>query len=151
MATRTKVDALKELGEKITGSTLVAEENETIVGMIDKIAENYSGGGSGGGADVLKLNTEFTGTLPIELEIEDTEDIEKLNAINQDYITNGKLPPMFIQTGTSERYEIATLTRITTNEGAAIYRYNCSNSEYNGQYVFGKVNNIWHASYSTEQ
>lgn len=45
--TRTKVDALKDLGEKVTGATLPSEENETIVGMIDKIAENYSGDGGG--------------------------------------------------------------------------------------------------------
>lgn len=60
MATRTKVDALKELGEKVTGSTLVAEENETIVGMIDKIAENYSGGGESGGIPKITENTNMT-------------------------------------------------------------------------------------------
>lgn len=146
---RTKVDALKDLGEKVTGATLVADENETIVGMIDKITDNYSGGGENGGASVLKLNTEFVGTLPIQLEVEDTEDIENLNAINQDYLTNGKLPPMFIQIEQGDQYEIATLTKVSTNESGVILQYNCSTSEYNGQYVFGKLNNVWHAMYST--
>lgn len=37
--TRTKVDALKDLGEKMTGETINVEENETIVGILDKITE----------------------------------------------------------------------------------------------------------------
>lgn len=41
---RTKVDALKDLGEKITGKTITIDENETIVSIIDKITENYDGG-----------------------------------------------------------------------------------------------------------
>lgn len=49
--TRTKVDALVDLGKKITGQDINAEENETIVGMLDKITKNYTGGG--GGTDVV--------------------------------------------------------------------------------------------------
>lgn len=60
MDIRTKVDALKDLGEKVTGATLVPEENETVVGMIDKIAEHYEGGG-GGGTTVV-ANPQLSGT-----------------------------------------------------------------------------------------
>lgn len=42
MATRTKVDALKDLGEKITGETINVGENETIVEILDKITEQGS-------------------------------------------------------------------------------------------------------------
>lgn len=145
---RTKVDALYDLAVKINGT---AKKGETVVNMIDNIAENYTGGGESGGASVLKLNTEFTGTPPIELDIEDTEDIAKLDAIYQDYTTNGKLPPMFIQARTSNRYEIATLTVISTNGEIVMFRYNCSNSEYIGTYVFAKALNAWHVLYSTGQ
>ena len=41
---RTKVDALKDLGEKITGKTITIDENETVVSILDKITENYDGG-----------------------------------------------------------------------------------------------------------
>lgn len=39
---RTKVDALKDLGEKITGKTFGNED--TVVEMIDEITKNYDGG-----------------------------------------------------------------------------------------------------------
>ena len=42
--TRTKVDAIRELGEKVTGKEL--EPQDTIVEMIDEITKNYEGGGS---------------------------------------------------------------------------------------------------------
>lgn len=53
---RTKVDALKDLGEKVTGATLTPSENETVVGIIDKIADNYSGGGTSGGSKIFYIN-----------------------------------------------------------------------------------------------
>lgn len=53
--TRTKIDALKDLGDKVTGQSIVMDENETIVGMIDKITANYEGGGSGGGSNIPKF------------------------------------------------------------------------------------------------
>lgn len=38
---RTKIDALKDLGEKITGKTLTITDDDTIVTVLDKITENY--------------------------------------------------------------------------------------------------------------
>lgn len=54
--TRTKVDAIKELGEKITGKTLDA--HDTIVEMIDEITKNYEGSSQSG--DFLTIDTTQT-------------------------------------------------------------------------------------------
>ena len=40
---RTKVEALKDLGEKVTGKTIAIEEKDTIVSMLDKITKAYKG------------------------------------------------------------------------------------------------------------
>ena len=76
---RTKVDALKDLGEKITGATIDVKENETIVGVIDKIASNYSGGGSVSedGDIILKTAIDPTQT---QIAITDSQDIAVLNS-----------------------------------------------------------------------
>lgn len=83
---RTKVDALKKLGEKVTGATLVASENETVVGMIDKIADSYSGGGGGGGVKCYKFNTLFGANTT--LDIENEEDTATLNEIWEEFNQN---------------------------------------------------------------
>ena len=54
--TRTKVDALKELGEKVTGKTLDA--HDTVVEMIDEITKNYEGGSQSG--DFMTIDTTQT-------------------------------------------------------------------------------------------
>lgn len=104
---RTKVDALKDLGEKVTGATLVADENETIVGMIDKIADNYSGGGSGGGQNIA--------ILPIVLEeessyitIEDETTIKELEKVRDYYIATGIPPQIFY--GDDQTFVLYTTT-----------------------------------------
>lgn len=91
---RTKVDALKDLGEKVTGATLVPSENETIVGMIDKIANKYSGGGSGGsGSSALVLSTIPPYDDDIPVDINDASDLEQLEALKNQYLTGGKNLP----------------------------------------------------------
>lgn len=51
---KTKTKALKELGEKVTGKTL--NNNATVVGMLNQIADNYSGGSGGGGILTINFN-----------------------------------------------------------------------------------------------
>lgn len=72
---KTKAQALKELGEKITGKTLTSDN--TVVGMIDQITNNYSGGGSGGESDIV-LKTAIDASKATN-PITDTEDIALLN------------------------------------------------------------------------
>lgn len=76
---RTKVDALKDLGEKITGTTIGVKENETIVGVIDKITSNYSGGGSVSEDGDIILKTAIDPTQS-QIAITDSQDIAVLNS-----------------------------------------------------------------------
>jgi len=88
---RTKVDALKDLGEKVTGATLTPDENETVVGIIDKIAENYSGGGSGSNILIYKINTNlynFNPDEPSPIAITDEQDIETFETIAENFGEN---------------------------------------------------------------
>lgn len=75
--TRTKVDALKDLGEKVTGATLPSEENETIVGMIDQIAEAYTGGGSSS-SPLITIHISEGDVSSNPTEIDNESDIEQL-------------------------------------------------------------------------
>lgn len=88
-ATRTKVDALKDLGEKVTGSTLDIPENETIVGILDKITDKYSGGGSGGGAGVGKLTITYS---------DNTYTLDETSIAYLNTLTADNLPASFLVT-----------------------------------------------------
>lgn len=112
---RTKVDALKDLGEKVTGQTIGVEENETIVGVLDKITAEYSGGGGGGGGEMEK-ETIWLEALPSSTIPELLDDgIEKLEEIftefNYGNDTDGRNLPdilMFdLQDMDSNRYVVA--------------------------------------------
>mgnify|MGYP003289663472 CR=1 FL=1 len=75
--TRTKVDALKDLGEKVTGKTINTDENETIVGILDKIANDYEGGGSASQENII-LTGDISWLTGGGTTFEDEEDIAKL-------------------------------------------------------------------------
>lgn len=49
---RTKIDALFDLAIKVNGT---ASKEETVVDMIDNIAENYTGGGESGGGEGITV------------------------------------------------------------------------------------------------
>lgn len=92
MEQRTKVDALKDLGEKVTGTNIGITENETIVEMLDKITANYNGGGSSGGNTLIyKINTNLYNYNPDEpnpIAITDDQDIETLETIIENFGEN---------------------------------------------------------------
>ena len=69
---RTKIEALKDLGDKVTGKTINVEENDTIVGMIDKIAKNYKAPSSG---TKVEANPALSGTESnlVGLKVGDTK------------------------------------------------------------------------------
>lgn len=89
--TRTKVDALKDLGEKLTGKTIEIEENETIVSMLDKITAKYNEvdwvtvdvdyTAEEGGYKLLAYKYLPTGDYPVKLVVEGIgEDVPHVRA-----------------------------------------------------------------------
>lgn len=94
--TRTKVEALKDLGDKVTGTTINIEQNETIVGMLDKITENYTGGSGGSGSSIV-LNGTTDWISVKNTPITDDENVAKLNSI-MNAIQNDEAPSVFLKT-----------------------------------------------------
>lgn len=91
---RTKVDALKDLGNKLTGSTLATRANETVVGMIDKITSNYEGGGSGTEEILLEANMSWLSGE--EVTITDTEIIAQLERFRDLYLNKKSVKLGFV-------------------------------------------------------
>lgn len=116
--TRTKVDALKDLGEKVTGNTLEVGENETIVGMLDKIADNYSGGGSGGSSEEILLNASLEWLSGESIEITDADEMAKLNRF-EELSEGNKNVKLGLQLNNSKFYIFITYDG--TDEGGALY------------------------------
>lgn len=85
---KTKAQALKDLGEKVTGKTLTSDN--TIVGMLDQITDNYSGG-SGSGANSYILQGNVTWMSGEAVEITDEENLAQLNGF-KNAIARGEKP-----------------------------------------------------------
>lgn len=108
---RSIVDALVDLGEKITGKPIEVQDKdlmvygEDVTEVIDEITKNYEAGGGGAQKD-FTLNADISWLSGQETVITDKENVAKLNEFKS-LVANGEKPTLSLTlTGASSIYNI---------------------------------------------
>lgn len=127
------------------------KETREVVDMIKRIENGGGGGGGETNIEILKLNTALEGTYPIEVTVEDEEDIEKLNAIMNSFVQSQQMPPLFFERAAFNSSEdafvsVAPLAEIDLNNGVFMLSYVCCTNQYMpiDYYTIAFGENEWH-------
>ena len=108
-------------------------------------------------SNMWQVHTTFEGELPIELSIENEEDLANLNAFEEAFLADGSLPPLFMKGGSfgeeEKIWSIFTLSQIEANPEFTYICYSSANRIVGGvdvSYIaFGKeTGGSWVGMYS---